>query len=238
MKLCYATVNFDKQCVGTRLSSLWQVNVRCRCLDNITIHRAHCARDAHVKHERNERASASACMGSSVPNGGLLSQRIPAWEVYALVIFPFKNAVSFTVAAAGHQDRQVISKLVRLLAAKSKSLKMRPVSREVQNHLVTHHQWPRNLYSRDGKFRPTFKSGAEKRVFSIPPDVPKVHQSAQNCTYIFKKFPGGNIPNPQNREAPAPPRLPPPSATAHHPTFSQLLQPLVSGYTKITVHMR
>jgi len=29
-------------------------------------------------------------------------------------------------------------------------------------------QRPRNLYGRDGKFRPTFKSGKEKRQFSVP----------------------------------------------------------------------
>jgi len=27
---------------------------------------------------------------------------------------------------------------------------------------------PRNLYGRDGKFRPTFKSGTEKRLFYVP----------------------------------------------------------------------
>ena len=104
----------------------------------------------------------------------------------------------------------------------------------------TVYQGPRNLYSKDGKFRPTFKSGAEKHVFSVTPTFhdlmslnlkgTKLHTFAP----IFsKKFPGGNIPDPQNWEAS--PRLIP-SATAHRPTFSQLPRPL--QYTLIcTLHL-
>ena len=64
----------------------------------------------------------------------------------------------------------------------------------------TQAQGPRNLYGRDSKFRPTFKSGTDKCLFSVPllmSCIPKVHQIAQICTCNFKKFPGGNSPGPQ-----------------------------------------
>jgi len=78
-------------------------------------------------------------------------------------------------------------------------------------------------YMTDGKFHPTFKSRAEKCVFSIPLFMTWCPQIAQICTYIFKKFPAGNTQNPQNWEAHS--RLLP-SATAYCPTFSQLPRPL------------
>jgi len=58
------------------------------------------------------------------------------------------------------------------------------------------HIGPRNLYGRDSKFRPTFKSGTEKRLFSVPLVMTWCSQNAPNCTdfhlYFFKKFPRGN----------------------------------------------
>jgi len=55
------------------------------------------------------------------------------------------------------------------------------------------HQGPRNLYGRDSKFRPTFKNGAEKHVFSVPLSMTWCPQNAPNCTdlhlYFQKNFP-------------------------------------------------
>ena len=59
-----------------------------------------------------------------------------------------------------------------------------------------HIQGPRNLYSRDGEFHPTFKSRTEKRLFSIqllmtlcPPERIKLHRFAP----ILSKISHGNI---------------------------------------------
>jgi len=61
-------------------------------------------------------------------------------------------------------------------------------------------QGPRNLYGRDGKFRPTFKSGTEKCLFSVPLLITWYPQNAQICTYIFKNFPWVTSPDPQTGE--------------------------------------
>jgi len=53
-------------------------------------------------------------------------------------------------------------------------------------------QGPQNLYGRDSKLRPTFKSGAEKRVLSVPLLMTWCFQSAPNRSYIFETFSGGN----------------------------------------------
>ena len=49
---------------------------------------------------------------------------------------------------------------------------------------------PQNLYFRDDKFHATFETGTEKRRFSVPLLMTKMHQIAQICNYIFKNFPG------------------------------------------------
>jgi len=59
-------------------------------------------------------------------------------------------------------------------------------------------QGPRNLYGRDGKFRPTFeRAWTEKRLFSVPllmtwmlPKYTKLHRFAR---IFVKKISGGNI---------------------------------------------
>ena len=62
-------------------------------------------------------------------------------------------------------------------------------------------QDPRYLYGRDGKFRPTFKSGTEKRLFSVPLLMTWYPQNAPNCTdlHLFSKIsPEVTLPAPQN----------------------------------------
>ena len=76
-------------------------------------------------------------------------------------------------------------------------------------------------------FIPLSKMGRKSVYFPSHfwwPDVPKMHRIAQICTYIFKKFSGGNTQDPQNWKS-----LPqtPPSTIAHRHTFSQLPRPLV-----------
>jgi len=81
-------------------------------------------------------------------------------------------------------------------------------------------QGPQNLYGRDGKFRPTFKSVMEKRLFSVPLLITWCPQSAPNCTDLhlyFQKISRVTPPNHQNWEFH--PRLLH-SATAHCPTFT------------------
>jgi len=60
-------------------------------------------------------------------------------------------------------------------------------------------QGPRNLYNRHGKFRPTFKSGMEKRLFSTPL---LMTWCPQKCTKLHRFAPIfseiSRPPNPQN----------------------------------------
>jgi len=52
------------------------------------------------------------------------------------------------------------------------------------------------------------------------PDVPKMHKIAQICTYIFKKFSGGNTLDPQNwGGVKFPSQTPPPRRTPTVPLF-------------------
>ena len=71
--------------------------------------------------------------------------------------------------------------------------------------------WTRGCgtYGRNGKFRPTFKSGTEKHLFSIPLLMTWCPKNAPNCTdlhlYFQKKFSGGNTPRtPQHWEGLSP----------------------------------
>jgi len=76
-----------------------------------------------------------------------------------------------------------------------------------QYELLSHRtSWPRNLYDRDGKFCPTFKSGTEKHRFSVPLlmtwchqiDHPKSKSKTEWCIFccttdLFRKISNGHI---------------------------------------------
>jgi len=91
-------------------------------------------------------------------------------------------------------------------------------------------QGPQNLYDRNGKFCPTFKSGTKKRLFSFPLLMTWCSQNAQNCTDLhlyFQTFPGSNTRGPTKLQRGKPlPRLLP-LTSAHRPTFSELPRPLL-----------
>ena len=81
---------------------------------------------------------------------------------------------------------------------------------QVVNTRLTYLHGPRNLYDRDGKFRPTFKSGMENpSIFRLTFDdlMSTKCTKLQICTYIFKKFPRLTPSDPQNCEGSLP-RLP------------------------------
>jgi len=86
---------------------------------------------------------------------------------------------------------------------------------EVSSWHITrcHKQGPRNLYGRDGKFRPTFKSVTEKRLFSVPLLLTWCSQNAPNCTDLhlyFQKIHRGHTLEPTKLGRGKPlPRLPP-----------------------------
>ena len=65
--------------------------------------------------------------------------------------------------------------------------------------LKVYKQGPQNLYNRDGKFRPIFKSGMEKRLLSVPLLMTWHPQNAPNFTDVhlyFKKIFWGNTRRP------------------------------------------
>jgi len=110
---------------------------------------------------------------------------------------------------------------------------------------------PQNLYGRDGKLYATFKCGMEKRWFSVPLlmtwchqiDLPKSkvntdlcifgctgRQNVPNCAEVhlyFQKFSGGDTPDSHNWVGCIPLSKPLPLVRVHHPTFSELLRPLL-----------
>jgi len=103
-------------------------------------------------------------------------------------------------------------------------------------------QGPRNLYGRGGKFCPTFKSGTEKHLCSLPflmtlmsPKCTKLHR----FTSIFSKNFWVNTPgSPNCRGVKPPPQTPPPRrapSPAHRPTFSEFPLPLSQLLCKVTV---
>ena len=88
---------------------------------------------------------------------------------------------------------------------------------------------PRNQYDRDGKFRTTFKSGTEKRQFSVPLSMTWCSQNAPNCTDLhpyFQNFPEVTPPDPKTGKGVSPSPDFSPSTRAHRRNFSRLPRPL------------
>jgi len=79
--------------------------------------------------------------------------------------------------------------------------------------LTTIHAGAAEPYGRDVKFRPNFKSGMEKRLFSVPLLMTWHSQNAPNCTDLhlyIQKFSGDNTPwPPELGRGKEPPQTPP-----------------------------